>query len=97
MNFILKNARIIALNSPKVEEADLRIVDDTIAERGKNLRSKKSEEVIDLSGNIYCRVWLTRTHTYTRHFRAVCLHRNLHHVILSKSFKNMVEVRSSTR
>ena len=31
MNFLLKNARIISLDPPKIEEADIRIADGTVA------------------------------------------------------------------
>ena len=52
MNSLLRNVKIISLDPPKIEEADIRIIDGTIADCSKSLRSKKSDEVIDLSGKI---------------------------------------------
>jgi putative selenium metabolism protein SsnA len=50
MDFLLKHARIINFDPQNIKEADLRIVDGTIADCGKKLQPKKGEEVIDLSG-----------------------------------------------
>jgi putative selenium metabolism protein SsnA len=47
---LLRNAVLVALDPPRVEEADLRIEGETIAERGRILAPRRGEEVLDLAG-----------------------------------------------
>jgi putative selenium metabolism protein SsnA len=63
MNFLLKNSKVIAIDSPKVEEADLRIVDGVITERAKNLGPRKDEETINLSGK-FVMPGMVNSHTH---------------------------------
>ena len=63
MNFFLRNARIINLDPPKIDEADIRIIDGIITECGKNLRPKKYDEVVNLSGN-YILPGFVNSHTH---------------------------------
>jgi len=50
MNCLIKNSQCISFDPLKIEASDFRIADDTIIERGKNLRLKKDEELVDLAG-----------------------------------------------
>jgi len=66
MDFLLKHARIITIDPQNIKEADIRILDGTIAECGKGLRPKKGEEVIDLSGKYILRGFVnSHTHLYS--------------------------------
>ncbi len=66
MDFLLKNARIINLDPPKIDETDIRIIDGIITDRGKSLRPKKSDEIIDLSGKfIFPGLVNSHTHLYS--------------------------------
>jgi putative selenium metabolism protein SsnA len=72
MDFLLKNARIVNLDPQKIEETDIRIVDGAIADRGKNLRPKKSDEVINLSGKyIFPGFVNSHTHLYSALSRGI--------------------------
>ncbi len=48
----LKNAGCLEIAPPSCEKAHLRIVDGTIAERGRNIRPRKGDTVEDLTGKI---------------------------------------------
>ena len=50
MSIILKNAKVIKLNPPSIQECDLRISDGEIISVSPHLKSARSEETIDLSG-----------------------------------------------
>ncbi|MCX6122072.1 MAG: putative aminohydrolase SsnA [Ignavibacteriales bacterium] len=66
MNFLLRNVKIISLDPLRIEEADIRIIDGTIADCGKSLRPKKSDEVINLSGKIILPGFVnSHTHLYS--------------------------------
>lgn len=49
-SILLKNATLVDLNPPRLEKGDLRLVAGKIAERGKGLRRKQGETVVDLEG-----------------------------------------------
>jgi len=51
-SLLLKNSKIAVLSPPALEQADLRISEDLITERGAGLRTLPGEEVVDLSGRI---------------------------------------------
>ena len=66
MNFLLRNANIISIDSPKIEATDIRILDGSIAECRKGLQPKKSEELIDLSGKFIIPGFVnSHTHLYS--------------------------------
>jgi putative selenium metabolism protein SsnA len=52
MSYLLKNITGVTVFSPFVESMDLRIAGGIILERGKNLKPKLGEEVIDFNGRI---------------------------------------------
>ena len=49
---VLKNALCCTLDPPVIEQADLRIADGTITERGKDLHTEASETVEDVRGHL---------------------------------------------
>ena len=53
MDFLLKNARVINLDPPKIEEADIRIIDGVIADRGKNYDQRKVKKLLIFLENIF--------------------------------------------
>jgi putative selenium metabolism protein SsnA len=66
MDFILKNARMIHLDPPKIEETDIRIVDGAVSDCAKNLRPKQSDEIIDLTGKLILSGFVnSHTHLYS--------------------------------
>jgi putative selenium metabolism protein SsnA len=66
MDFLLKNASAMNLDPQMIEKADIRIVDGVISDFGKNLRPKKGEEVINLSGKFLLPGFVnSHTHLYS--------------------------------
>jgi putative selenium metabolism protein SsnA len=63
MGFLLKNSRVIYLDSPGLEETDIRIEEGTITACGKNLRAQKGDEVLHLS-DAYILPGLVNSHTH---------------------------------
>ena len=51
-SLLLKNAVLLALDPPEVQEADLRIKGAQIAERGPGLAPRGDDEVLDLEGGL---------------------------------------------
>ncbi|MBI4484218.1 MAG: putative aminohydrolase SsnA [Acidobacteria bacterium] len=51
-NFLLKNATVVQLDPPKVEEADLRIADGRIMERERNLQPRAVDRTLNLENKV---------------------------------------------
>ncbi|MDP7033371.1 MAG: amidohydrolase family protein [Planctomycetota bacterium] len=49
---LLRGATLVEFDPPSVEKADIRIVGDSIAERGKGLQPAPEETVVDLDGHL---------------------------------------------
>jgi putative selenium metabolism protein SsnA len=52
MPYLFKSAKLMTLDPPAVERADLRVDGERITERGVELKARASEEVIDLGGKV---------------------------------------------